>query len=66
MVKTFDEDPEMQILNGRYGVYVSYHKSNYKIPKSVSDPAAMTYDEVKALISEQDAAPKKTVTRRKK
>ena len=66
VVKTFDEDPEIQILNGRYGVYVSYHKSNYKIPKSVSDPAAMTYDEVKALISEQDAAPKKTVTRRKK
>ena len=66
VVKIFDEDPEMQILNGRYGVYVSYHKSNYKIPKSVSNPAAMTYDEVKALISEQDAAPKKTVSRRKK
>ena len=42
------------------------HKSNYKIPKSVSNPAAMTYDEVKALINEQDAAPKKTVSRRKK
>ncbi|MDE6394536.1 MAG: DNA topoisomerase I, partial [Duncaniella sp.] len=66
VVKTFDEDPELQILNGRYGVYVSYHKSNYKIPKSVTDPAAMTYDEVKALISEQEAAPKKTTTRRKK
>jgi len=65
-VKTFDEDPELQILNGRYGVYISYQKSNYKIPKKVTDPAALTYDEVKAIIAEQDATPKKTSARRKK
>ena len=65
-VKTFDEEPELQILNGRYGVYISYKKANYKIPKTVTDPAALTYDEVKAIIAEQDAAPKKTSSRRKK
>ena len=63
-VKTFDEDPDLQILNGRYGVYISYNKANYKIPKTVTDPAALTYEEVKALIEQQEAAPKKTTARR--
>ncbi len=58
-VKTFDEEPDLQILNGRYGVYISYQKANYKIPKTVTDPAALTYDEVKAIIADQESAPKK-------
>ncbi|MDE6378591.1 MAG: DNA topoisomerase I, partial [Duncaniella sp.] len=62
-VKVFAEDPEVQILNGRYGVYISSHKSNYKIPKSVTDPAALSFDEVKAIIEAQDAAPKKPARR---
>ncbi|MDE6859249.1 MAG: type I DNA topoisomerase [Duncaniella sp.] len=63
IVKTFDEDADVQILNGRYGVYISYKKGNYKIPKSVSDPAALTLEQVREIISEQDKAPKKTVKR---
>ncbi len=59
VVKTFDEDPELQILNGRYGVYIAYKGSNYKIPKTVSDPSRLSLEECKALIAEQDAAPKK-------
>ena len=35
VIKTFDEEPELQILNGRYGPYISYKKENYKIPKTV-------------------------------
>ena len=38
VVKTFDEDPDIQILNGRYGVYIAAGKTNYKIPKTVADP----------------------------
>lgn len=63
VVKTFDEEPELQILNGRYGVYIAYNKSNYKIPRTVTDPAALTLDECRAIIEEQDAKPKKTVRR---
>ncbi len=65
-VKTFDEEPDLQILNGRYGVYISYQKTNYKIPKTVTDPAALTYDEVKAIIADQESAPKKKTTRGRK
>ena len=66
VVKTFDEDPDIQILNGRYGIYIACKKSNYKIPKTVADPAALSIEEVRAIIAEQDAKPKKATTRRKK
>jgi DNA topoisomerase-1 len=37
VLKTFEEEPNLQILNGRYGPYISYEKKNYKIPENV-DP----------------------------
>ena len=64
LVKTFDEDPELQILNGRYGMYLSYKKSNYKLPKTVEDPAALTREECLAIIESQESKPRRTSTRR--
>lgn len=64
LVKTFDEDPELQILNGRYGMYISYKKSNYKLPKTVEDPAALTREECLAIIESQESKPRRTSTRR--
>ncbi|MBD5243907.1 MAG: type I DNA topoisomerase [Barnesiella sp.] len=64
VVKSFEEDPDLQILNGRYGVYISYKKANYKIPKTVADPAALTLEECMKIIDEQPEAAKKS-TRRK-
>lgn len=58
-VKTFDNDPDLQILNGRYGVYISYKKANYKIPKTVSDPTALSYDEIMEIVKSDEAKPKK-------
>ncbi|MCM1483993.1 MAG: type I DNA topoisomerase [Muribaculaceae bacterium] len=63
IVKTFPDDADMQILNGRYGVYISYRNSNYKIPKTVADPAALTLEECRAIVSEQDSKPKRTARR---
>lgn len=63
IVKTFDEEPDLQILNGRYGVYISYNKANYKIPRTVTDPAALTLDECREIIAHQDDKPKKTSRR---
>ncbi len=34
-IKKFDEEPELEILNGRFGPYIAYKGSNYKIPKDV-------------------------------
>lgn len=63
IVRTFDEDPDVQILNGRYGIYIACNKNNYKIPKTVADPAALTLEECREIIAAQDAAPKKAPRR---
>ncbi|MBQ4344765.1 MAG: type I DNA topoisomerase [Muribaculaceae bacterium] len=64
VVKTFDEEPDLQILNGRYGIYIAYKKSNYKIPKTIKDPATLTLEECREIIAGQESKPKKTATRR--
>lgn len=56
-IKSFDEEPELQILNGRFGPYISYQKKNYRIPKTVENPAELTLDDCKKLIEEAAAKP---------
>ncbi len=34
VIKKFDEDVELQVLNGRWGPYIKHGKKNYKIPKT--------------------------------
>lgn len=63
IVKTFEQDEKLQILNGRYGVYIAYEKSNYKIPKAVKDPEALSYEECMNIVNSQDNKSKK-VTRK--
>ena len=60
VVKLFDNDPELRILNGRYGVYISYKKDNFKIPRTVTDPSALNYDEAMEIVNSQEVKPKKT------
>ena len=67
-IKKFEEDPEMEILKGRFGPYISYQKANYRIPKTVTDPATLTLEDCKKIIAEageKPASAKKT-TRKKK
>ena len=59
IMKTFDEEPDLQILNGRYGPYIAFNKTNFKIPKTVTDPASLSLEECRALIADQDAKPKR-------
>ena len=65
-IKTFDEEPDIQVLNGRYVPYIASAGKNYKIPKTVADPAALTLAEVKEIIAAADAAPAKPKRGRKK
>ena len=58
-IKTFDEDPELHVLNGRYRPYISYKKKNYKIPKTVENPGALTFEDALDIIKAADAAPAK-------
>ena len=66
-IKKFEEDPELEILNGRYGPYIAYKGKNYRIPKTGYTPAEMTLADCMKLIKEADQKPttKKRVTRKK-
>ncbi len=48
LIKTFDENPEARIENGRWGPYIKFGKLNIKIPKG-KDPMELTYQEVLEL-----------------
>ena len=34
-IKKFEAEPELEIMNGRYGPYIAYKGNNYKIPKDI-------------------------------
>lgn len=65
-IKKFEEDPEMEILKGRFGPYISYQKANYRIPKTVTDPTALTLEDCKKIIAEAGEKPAAKKTTRKK
>lgn len=51
-IKTFENDSEMQVLNGRWGPYIKYKKNNYKIPKEVI-AQDLTYEECLKIVEQQ-------------
>ena len=65
-IKKFEEDPEMEILKGRFGPYISYQKANYRIPKTVTDPTILTLEDCKKIIDEAGEKPAAKKTTRKK
>ena len=68
LLKTFPEDPDIAIRDGRWGAYIKVGKKNYKLTKEQkADPTKLTYAEVVAIIAEQDKeTPKKGRTTAKK
>ena len=54
VIKTFENDPDMQILNGRFGPYIAYQKKNYKIPEMV-EPKDMDLEACFKVIELQKA-----------
>ncbi|MFW6369963.1 MAG: type I DNA topoisomerase [Bacteroidota bacterium] len=58
IIKQFDEEPDLQVLNGRWGPYISYKKKNYKIPKKM-DSSKLTLEDCKKIIEEGDNKKKK-------
>ena len=62
-IKTFAENPDVEILNGRYGPYIAMGGKNYKIPTG-TDPAALDLAACMAII--EKAAEKPATPRRRK
>ncbi|MGM0619644.1 MAG: type I DNA topoisomerase [Bacteroidota bacterium] len=64
VIKTFDEEPELKVLNGRWGPYISFKKKNYKIPKKMK-AEDLSLEDCKKII-EEAPAPKSGRRRKKK
>ncbi|MBR4572883.1 MAG: type I DNA topoisomerase [Prevotella sp.] len=51
-LKTFEEDPKLEVMNGRYGPYISYDGKNFRLPKAMHEKATeLTYDECMKIVN---------------
>jgi DNA topoisomerase-1 len=60
-LKTFPEEPDMLIKNGRWGPYIAFGGNNYKIPKG-TEATELTVEDVRKIIAEapaKEVAPKR-------
>ncbi len=64
VISTFGKDPDLRILNGRFGPYISFKGKNYKIPKG-SDPATLNLEECRKIIANPENTPKKRFIKKK-
>mgnify|MGYP002622227786 CR=1 FL=1 len=67
-LKTFDESPvtgkQVQLLDGRWGPYVTDGETNASLPKAVSQEE-LTFDQALELLAERAKAPKKKKAKKK-
>ncbi|MDR1504892.1 MAG: type I DNA topoisomerase [Prevotella sp.] len=65
VIKTFTEDTDLQILNGRYGPYIAYKKSNFKIPKGTA-PESLDFEASMKIVNSTEEKSAKTKGKAKK
>lgn len=49
-LRTFAEDADMLVKNGRYGPYIAYKGKNYHLPKG-SKPEELTYEDCQKIVA---------------
>ena len=51
-IKTFADEPKLEVMNGRYGPYLAYDGKNYRLPKAMHERAAeLTLEECMDVIN---------------
>ena len=58
VVSTYPENEDLKVLKGRFGIYISLNKQNYKIPKTY-DATNLTYQDCLDIINDPNNASKK-------
>jgi DNA topoisomerase-1 len=58
VIQIIKHEPEILVLNGRYGPYIQMDKEIFKIPKD-KEPAKLTLEECLAIIAADKASGKK-------
>ena len=49
-LRSFPEDPDMLVKNGRYGAYIAYKGKNYRLPKGAK-PETLTLDDCLKIVA---------------
>lgn len=49
-LKTFDEEPDLVVKNGRYGAYIAFGGKNYRLPKGAV-PEKLTLEECRRIVA---------------
>ncbi|MCE3227764.1 MAG: topA [Bacteroidetes bacterium] len=49
LIKQFDENPDLKVLNGRWGPFIALGRENFRIPKG-TEPAKLTFGDVVQII----------------
>ena len=58
VLRVFEQDPELRILNGRWGPYLSYKKTNVRLPKG-KKAEDLTFEECIEMVSKAPSTPKR-------
>ena len=58
IVSTYPENEDLKVLKGRFGIYITLNKQNYKIPKTY-DPTNLSYQDCMDIINDPNNASKK-------
>ncbi|MBK9284144.1 MAG: type I DNA topoisomerase [Sphingobacteriaceae bacterium] len=53
LIKSFDENPDLKIVNGRWGPFISMNRENFRIPKG-TEPSKLSFADVVQIIGGQD------------
>jgi DNA topoisomerase I len=64
ILKSFDNEPDLLVLNGRWGAYISYKKENYKIPKAVK-AEELSLDDCLKIVEQTPSTSKKSKAKSK-
>lgn len=64
LIQEFEKEPDLKVLNGRYGPYITYKKKNFKIPKD-TDATTLTLEDCLKIVENPDNTPKKRFVKRK-
>jgi len=64
ILRTFENEPDLLVLNGRWGAYISYKKENYKIPKTIK-PEELSLDDCMKIIEQTPSSSKKSKAKTK-
>ena len=66
-LKSFDEEPGLEVLNGRFGPYIAWNGKNYRLPKEAAARAAeLTLEECRKIVEDDSKKPARPAARRRR